>query len=297
MRNELFVDAARVSGVSSARVLFGDVVPNVLGPLIVQCSLTFGAALLVMASLGFLGLGPPPPAPEWGTMIAEASTQIFQFPWLLVPTGLVLSMTILSANLLGDAARDGDQRNRAANVLSQPKRTRRKVSASSDSRDEPEIVGPDSKSVLSVDGVRVEFGSPEEVVAVVQDVSFELRPAEVLGLVGESGSGKTMTALSVLGLLPSGGQVTQGSIRYDGEDLAQASEKVRSRIRGREIAMISQEPMVALDPSYTVRAQLIPVLRRLRGLSTKAAKARAEELLLDVGLKGSSSSRRRSCCW
>jgi len=117
VRSELYVDAAKVSGLSTGRIVFGHVLPNVMGPIIVMSSLTFGSALLVQASLGFLGLGPPPPTPTWGGMIADASTDLYRDPWLFVPTGVVLALTILAANIIGDAMRDGDGRRQRFSLL------------------------------------------------------------------------------------------------------------------------------------------------------------------------------------
>src|SRR5690606_28619785 len=91
VRREIYVDAAKVMGFSAPRIIGSHIVWNVAGPVIVQISLTFGVALLIQASLGFLGLGPPPPNPDWGGMISEASNAIYLQPWLMVPTGLVLS--------------------------------------------------------------------------------------------------------------------------------------------------------------------------------------------------------------
>ena len=106
----------------------------------------------------------------------------------------------------------------------------------------------------------------------------------MLGLVGESGCGKTMTARSLLGLLPDGVSVSGGSILWQGRELVGLSEKELNAIRGREIAMISQEPMVALDPMFSVAYQLTQPLRRFRGVGRAEAKTIAAELLAQVGI-------------
>jgi peptide/nickel transport system permease protein len=277
VRRELYIDAAKVSGVPSVKIVFGELLPNIVGPLIVQSSLVFGASLLVMSSLGFLGLGPPPPAAEWGGMIAEAAAEIYRSPWLLVPTGVVLALTILAANLLGDVIRDGDESARKVSVLRRP---RHAVSRSS--------VTPDASATsgnsLTVRDLRIAFPSAKGDSVVVDGVDFELGEREILGLVGESGSGKTMSALAVLGLTPSPGRITSGSILFDGTDIVTAPEKRIRQLRGRGIAMISQEPMVALDPSFTIHSQLVGAIRRLHGIGRAAARTRALDLLRDVGL-------------
>lgn len=274
VRDELYVDAAKVAGLSTPRIVFGHVLPNVVGPIIVMSSLTFGAALLVQASLGFLGLGPPPPAPTWGGMIAEASTYIYRHPWLLVPTGVILALTILAANLIGDALRDGDGRRQRFSLL------RRAPSTASRARS----VRAESGDLLTVTDLSITFGSDESGAKVVDGISFQIARGEIVAVVGESGSGKTMTALSIIGILPFPGHVSGGTIQFDGVDLTALPENQLARYRGRRIAMISQEPMMALDPCFTVASQLIGPVRRHRKVGRTAAKQIARNLLAEVGL-------------
>jgi peptide/nickel transport system ATP-binding protein len=106
--------------------------------------------------------------------------------------------------------------------------------------------------------------------AVVRDVSFAIEAGGTLGLVGESGSGKTMTSLAVMGLLPPGARVDAGEILFAGENLLGKSERAMRRIRGKQMAMVLQDPMTALDPSFTVRSQLSEPLREHRGLRGNA---------------------------
>src|SRR5690606_21074805 len=118
-----------------------------------------------------------------------------------------------------------------------------------------------------VQGLSVAFaGSAGKSVEVVSELSYTLRPGETLGVVGESGCGKTMTTLSVMGLLPHGAQVS-GSIRFEGKELTALSSRQLQDYRGREIAMIFQEPMSAMNPVMKVGQQIAEVLQRHERLS------------------------------
>ena len=123
-------------------------------------------------------------------------------------------------------------------------------------------------------------GGPE----LVTGVSLRVRPGSVMGLVGESGCGKSVTSYALLGLLSPGLSVRSGSIGWNGADLAHAGEKTLQRVRGHEIAFISQEPTRALDPMFTVGSQLSAAIKRLRGVSGSEAKHIAAQLLVDVGI-------------
>ena len=132
--------------------------------------------------------------------------------------------------------------------------------------------------LLAIDHLGVAFG----VSRVVDDVSFTIAPGEKFALVGESGSGKSITALSILRLVDAA--ASSGSIRFEGRELMRSSEREMRGVRGREIAMIFQEPMTALNPLYTVGNQIGEVLELHEGLAKNAARARAIELLARTGI-------------
>jgi peptide/nickel transport system ATP-binding protein len=133
-------------------------------------------------------------------------------------------------------------------------------------------------SLLAVEDLSVRFDTDDGAVHAVDRLSFALDPGEVLGIVGESGCGKSVTAMSLLQLLPQTASVS-GRAEFDGIDLLSASGARLRRIRGREIAFVFQEPMTSLNPSFRIGNQLGEVLRRHLGLGRAAARERAVELL------------------
>ena len=124
---------------------------------------------------------------------------------------------------------------------------------------------PENKLLLEVRELAVDFVTAAGHTQAVRSVSFQLEPGKTLALVGESGSGKSVTAHSILRLLPATAQHPHGSIIYQGQDLLQASERQMRGIRGNRIAMIFQEPMSALNPLHTVGKQIGEILQQHRG--------------------------------
>jgi len=131
---------------------------------------------------------------------------------------------------------------------------------------------------LTVTDLDIDFWVDGTWYPAVSDMRFELSPGEVLSIVGESGSGKSTTAMSILGLLPKNSHV-EGSILLGDRQLVEASERTMRAIRGKEIAMIFQEPMTALNPVYTIGFQIAEMLRAHKAMAPSAARARAIELL------------------
>lgn len=139
--------------------------------------------------------------------------------------------------------------------------------------------------LLSVENLVVEFKTDKGTVRAVNEVSFHVNPGETLGIVGESGCGKSVTSLSVLGLVPSPpGKVVSGSIMFAGRDLTKVSDREYRRIRGKEISMIFQEPMTALNPVLRIGTQMGGVIKRHQKVGQKEARARALKMLETVGI-------------
>jgi oligopeptide transport system ATP-binding protein len=138
--------------------------------------------------------------------------------------------------------------------------------------------------LLAVEDLRVHFWTGGGTVHAVNGISFDIGPGETLGIVGESGCGKSVTALALLGLLPRAGRVRSGSASFDGRDLLRLSQRALRRVRGRQIAMIFQDPMTSLNPVLTIGRQLREPLETHFGMNRRAASARAAELLDRVGI-------------
>ena len=134
--------------------------------------------------------------------------------------------------------------------------------------------------ILAIDNLHTRFFTRDGVVRAIEGLSLTVQAGEVLGIVGESGCGKSVTALSVMRLIPAqSGRIVEGSVRFEGKDLATLDDAQMRAIRGNQIAMVFQEPMTSLNPVHTVGAQIAEAVRIHQGLSKAAAMARAAEML------------------
>ena len=150
---------------------------------------------------------------------------------------------------------------------------------------ECDMAGNSVAAVLKVQNLSVSIDSGHARIPLVDGVSFELAPGEIVGLVGESGCGKTIAASALLGLVPEpSGRVTVDQLLLEGQDLGKADENRWREIRGNRISMIFQDPLAALDPVFTVGAQLREVIRRHQGSSKREANERAAAALQSLGL-------------
>jgi oligopeptide transport system ATP-binding protein len=139
--------------------------------------------------------------------------------------------------------------------------------------------------LLEVKNLAIQFLTLDGVVHAVNQISYQVYPGETLGIVGESGSGKSISVLSILGLIPSPpGKVTQGEILFQGQNLLELNSQQLQHIRGREIAMIFQDPMTSLNPVLTIGKQLTEALQFHLKLTSKQANNRAIQLLKQVGI-------------
>jgi peptide/nickel transport system ATP-binding protein len=141
-----------------------------------------------------------------------------------------------------------------------------------------------SEPLLAVEDLAVEFRTERGALRAVDAVSFEVAAGRTVGLVGESGCGKSVTALSILRLLPPQGRIAGGAVKYRGRDLAHLDERALREVRGNKIAMVFQEPMTSLNPVYTTGDQVAEPLRIHRGMSRRAARDEAVALFRRVGI-------------
>ena len=298
VRDELYVDAARVDGLTRRQILVSHVLPVISPPLVVQAFTGMSVGVIVLASLSFLGLGTNPETPNWGQMIYDASQQVTTDPWLMVPAGAVLALTVMALNFLGSSVRDLAPGTRPGARSRQPRRTRRprgtRQLAGPGLPPSAEAGQPPAEWLLQVRDLVVAFPGPGrgQLQPVVDHVSFDLAAGQTLGLVGESGCGKTMSVLAVPGLIPAPGVIAGGSIRFDGAELVGASGRSVAAVRGTRIGYISQDPMTALDPSFTVGSQLGEVLRRHTVASRRIVRELCLDRLREVGIADPAATAR-----
>jgi ABC-type dipeptide/oligopeptide/nickel transport system ATPase component/ABC-type dipeptide/oligopeptide/nickel transport system permease subunit len=294
VRNELYVDAARVAGLSDSTIISRHIFSVVRAPIIIQTAVICGVAIAIQSGLEFLGLGDPSVA-TWGVMLNEGFKNIYLSPLLLLWPALAIGLTIGALVLLGNAIRDALE---DAEKIKAPKRGSNSAQAAlAASRKRPDrttaatVETGTEHHLVKVSHLGVGYPQADgSIKKVVDDVSFHVDRGEVLGIVGESGSGKSQTAFSILGLLPDNARIVAGSIQFDGQyTVAPTDDRVSqarlSDFRGKRISYIPQEPMSNLDPAFTIGYQLVTPMVRVLKISKGEARKRALKLLDDVGIR------------
>lgn len=271
-----FVAAARIAGVSRIRVILRHVLPNVGEPLVVNATIGAGGALLAFAGLSFLGLGVQPPAYDWGELLNNGLSGIYEYPAAALAPGVAVVIAGLAFNLFGEAIAKG----LGISTTGVRIRRRRPGPAFAATDPGPQPVADDA--VLVVDGLEVSVPGPAGNITPVRGVTFTLRKGEAVGVVGESGSGKTLTALGVARLVEEPGQVRASQLQFLGHDLLARPSQVQRHLLGTSLGMVFQDPVTSFNPARKIGSQLAEVAEQHQGMTRRDAWSRAVDRLRAV---------------
>lgn len=308
---EDYVSASRVMGASTAHILLKQVARNCIAPVLVFATVLVADAIVLEASLSFINAGVAPPNPSWGNILSDGQGILLTGAWW--PTffaGLMLLITVLCLNIMSEGMTDAlaspparkpiaddakatEQAEKAAAVktlgatsreesqaaLEQSLNALRGSSMVTQRREAGQAEAGASAMktpLLEVKNLRISFPDAHGTVDIIDGVNFSVAPGETLGLVGESGCGKSISAMSIMGLLPDSA-VKTGEVLYDGKNVLELNEKQHNALRGHEIAMIYQDALSSLNPSMLIKAQMAQLIKR-------GGKRGARELLELVGL-------------
>ncbi|WP_108125281.1 dipeptide/oligopeptide/nickel ABC transporter permease/ATP-binding protein [Saccharospirillum mangrovi] len=287
LRHREFVDAARLSGLGDARILWQEILPNVMPVIVITMSTTVGWMILETAGLSFLGLGAQPPTADLGSILGEGRSLIINAPHVASLAGLVIFILVMSINLLGDGVRDALDPRLKAGALRRPA-ARTEVAKSARSKPTEQ-----TDALLSVRDLRTEFHLNGQIHQAVNGPSFDIQPGECLGIIGESGSGKSVTAMSLLGLVASPpGVIVDGQVNVGGENILGVSDERLRSLRGGELAYIFQDPLSTLHPQFSIGDQLVEAMRAHQWLSYRSAWKRAVDLLEAVRIPNAAQRAR-----
>ena len=286
-----FVSAARLSGARHRRVLLREIGPNIAVPLAAYVILLASVAILVEGALSFLGLGAPLDKASWGRLIVGGRDELQRAWWWSLCPSAVFFFTVLSLSLVSDALqarwlglpRRASVRSRAPTLAIHLHTATRPSVALADRygvRTDGSVLG---ESTLDVVDLHTSIPTPHGTVRAVDGVSLRIRSGEMLAVVGESGAGKTMLARSILGIAPTAAEI-DGRVLLDGIDLRTLSAGELRRRRGRDIAIVLQDPMTSLNPVVRVGHQIAELARVHLGLSRRVARELAIRLLGEVGI-------------
>ncbi len=278
LREHPYAEAAVALGNSEFGVGFKHLLPNALPTVLVQVSVTIGFAVLLTAGLSFVGAGVSPPTPELGAMIASGSKfMIIGHWWVAMFPGLLLGLIVFTFAVMGDIVgklMEPGQRAIPSRRLLSKDRIAPAAQAEAAAPSAPD-------AVLSVRGLAIEAsGRPP----ILDGVSFDLMPGEILGVVGLPGSGKSILVRAIVRLLGHGLQRRAGHVFFRGKDLAELDEKTLRAIRGYEILPLLPNAKSQLNPLVRVGDLMVAHIRAHSRCSRREAHARAASMLGAIGI-------------
>lgn len=283
---EDYVRAERVIGGSRTYILLKHVVRNTAAPVLVFATVMVADAIVFEASLSFLGAGVQPPFPSWGNILSEGRNLVLSgFWWATTFAGIMILLTVLALNILAEGLTDAlvnpklKRSTQSKEDVAKPlatdvqeamsetlalKRYLLKLNEKETTRTDRMQLNPNAKPILQVKNLSIRFPNRYGETPLVDNISFTVHEDETMGLVGESGCGKSITAFSIMGLLPKTAKIT-GEILFTDRagnqyDLLK-TEKLND-LRGHEISMIYQDALSALNPSMRIKDQMAQLISR-----------------------------------
>ncbi|MGQ8820168.1 dipeptide/oligopeptide/nickel ABC transporter permease/ATP-binding protein [Bibersteinia trehalosi] len=285
---EDYVRAERVIGGSRTYILLKHVVRNTAAPVLVFATVMVADAIVLEASLSFLGAGVQPPFPSWGNILSEGRNLVLSgFWWATTFAGMCILLTVLALNILAEGLTDAlvnpklkrSPTNKAKDDVSKPlstdvqeamaeslalKRYLLKLQEKETTRTDRMVLNPHAKPILQVKNLSIRFPNRYGDIPLVDNISFTVHEGETMGLVGESGCGKSISAFSIMGLLPKTAQITGEILFTDraGNQYDLLKTDKLNELRGHEIAMIYQDALSALNPSMRIKDQMAQLISR-----------------------------------
>lgn len=270
--------AAKTMGANDFYIFYKHIVPGVFPIFIPQFVGAVNGAILMESSLSFLGLGDPT-MKSWGSILYYANSRsgflTDAWMWWIIPPGVCIVVVVLAFSFIGYFLEEKVNPRLGAYTVAK-KRPQQLIKTNTQLVEE--------KTVLAVENLTVQYPKNNRFSTVVNEVSFQVKQGEVLGIVGESGSGKTTVATAIIQQLRSPAHIASGAIYFEGRDLQLFSDEEIRQVRGQQIGYIAQAAMNALNPVHTVEKQLKEAILAHHKLPKQEVNARIDEVLTQVGL-------------
>jgi peptide/nickel transport system ATP-binding protein len=276
-----YVQAAELRKERGPYVMFGEILPNISGPVLVEATVRLGYAIFTVAGLTFLGFGVQPPSPDWALQISDnfgllSDTANYGYYWTVLFPAVAVASLVVGVYLIADGVQQAlrPEGVEAASTAGRGRRRRKR-----ERRIDPAATTPGP--ALEIRNLDVAYRVRGRALTVISDLSLSIRQNESYGLVGESGCGKSTVALAAVGYLPRNGHVQSGSIKIGGQDVLELSPRELRKLRADAVSIVYQNPGTALNPSIRIGQQVAEVFR-VRGSNKADALDRAREALAKV---------------